>query len=190
MMVLIAVAITVAYVYSSVALLGIVVGEGFFWELATLIDIMLLGHWVEMQTPLLAGCCSRSILLSVLTPTDMHMGRYASGDVLLAVVRIGGGGERKVRPVVVISPGESGSLFICPVSSSPSTDGISIPLSLDDFARGGLDLFTESYALAVHADTIRTADVVAKKGTLLPETLAAIQEGLGHPRERGHRRRR
>ncbi len=120
----------------------------------------------------------------------MQMGRYASGDVLLAVVRIGGGGERKVRPIVVVSPGESGSLFICPVSSSPSTDGISIPLSLDDFARGGLDLFTESYALAAHADTIRTADVVGKKGSLLPETLVAVREALDHPPETGHRRRR
>lgn len=127
----------------------------------------------------------------VLTSTGMQMGRYASGDVLLAVVRIGGGGERKVRPIVVVSPGESGSLFICPVSSNPSTDGISIPLSLDDFARGGLDLFTESYALAAHADTIRTADVVAKKGTLLPEALAAIREAVpGVQEKRGRGRRR
>ena len=55
-----------------------------------------------------------------------------------------------VRPVVVVSVGEGGSLLICPVSSSPSTDGVSIPLSLDDFARGGLDLFTESYVLTAY----------------------------------------
>ncbi|NMA09631.1 MAG: heavy metal translocating P-type ATPase, partial [Methanomicrobiales archaeon] len=52
MMTLIAVAITVAYVYSSAVVLGIVGEEGFFWELATLIDIMLLGHWVEMRSVL------------------------------------------------------------------------------------------------------------------------------------------
>ena len=130
-----------------------------------------------------------SILLLVFTSTDMHMGRYASGDVVLAPVRIGGCGERKVRPVVVVSLGESGSLFVCPVSSSPSTDGISIPLSLNDFARGGLDLFTESYALTVHAATIRTSDVVGKKGTLLPETLVAVREAMpGVYDKRGRRR--
>jgi len=120
----------------------------------------------------------------------MHMGQYASGDVVLASVRIGGLGERKVRPVVVVSVEETGNLFTCPVSSSPSTDGISVPLSLNDFARGGLDLFTESYALTHHAATIRAADVVGKKGSLLPETLAAIREAVDHPRETGHRRRR
>jgi len=114
------------------------------------------------------------------------MGRYASGDVVLAPVRIGGAGERKVRPVVVVTAGEDGTLLICPVSSSPSTDGISVPLSLDDFAHGGLDLFVESYALAAHAATIRTADVIGKKGTLLPETLAAVREAMpGVHKKRG-----
>ncbi|WP_300999325.1 type II toxin-antitoxin system PemK/MazF family toxin [Methanoculleus sp.] len=116
------------------------------------------------------------------------MGRYASGDVVLAPVRIGGVGERKVRPVVVVIAGEDGNLLTCPVSSSPSTDGISVPFSLDDFARGGLDLFAESYALAAHAAIIRTADVVGKKGTLLPETLAAIREAM--PEVQGKRGRR
>ncbi|WP_250987086.1 type II toxin-antitoxin system PemK/MazF family toxin [Methanoculleus oceani] len=117
------------------------------------------------------------------------MGRYASGDVVLASVRIGGIGERKVRPVVVVTAEESRDLLICPVSSSPSTDGISVPLSLDDFARGGLDLFAESYALAAHAATIRTKDVVGKKGSLLPETLAAIREAMpGMHDKRGRRR--
>ena len=103
------------------------------------------------------------------------MGQYVSGDVLLAAVRIGGGGEEKVRPVVVIAAGENGCLLVCPVSSSPSFDGPSVPLSLDDFARGGLGLFTESYALAAHPSAIRSADIIGKKGTLLPEALAAIR---------------
>ncbi|MFH1185970.1 MAG: copper-translocating P-type ATPase [Chloroflexota bacterium] len=49
MMTLITLAISVAFVYSLAAkLLGL--GEGFFWELVTLIDIMLLGHWLEMRS--------------------------------------------------------------------------------------------------------------------------------------------
>jgi Cu2+-exporting ATPase len=49
MMTLIAVAISAAYFYSSAVVFGLK-GELFFWELATLIDIMLLGHWIEMRS--------------------------------------------------------------------------------------------------------------------------------------------
>src|SRR4030042_1286708 len=49
MMTLIALAITTAYVYSSAVVFGLA-GEVFFWELATLIDIMLLGHWLDNKS--------------------------------------------------------------------------------------------------------------------------------------------
>ena len=49
MMTLISLAITVAFIYS-VAAQFLNLGEGFFWELVTLIDIMLLGHWLEMRS--------------------------------------------------------------------------------------------------------------------------------------------
>lgn len=49
MMTLISLAISVAFVYSLFAQLTNL-GEGFFWELVTLIDIMLLGHWLEMRS--------------------------------------------------------------------------------------------------------------------------------------------
>jgi len=49
MMTLISLAISVAFIYS-VAAQFINLGEGFFWELVTLIDIMLLGHWLEMRS--------------------------------------------------------------------------------------------------------------------------------------------
>jgi len=49
MMTLIAVAISVAFFYSSFVVFGLP-GKYFFWELATLIDIMLLGHWIEMRS--------------------------------------------------------------------------------------------------------------------------------------------
>ncbi len=91
--------------------------------------------------------------------------------------------------MVVVTTGESGDLLVCPVSSRPSIDGISVPLSLEDFARGGLDLFAESYALTEYAATIRTADVVGKKGTLLPETLAAVREAMPATHEKKSRRR-
>lgn len=49
MMTLIALAITVSYAYSSAVVFGLE-GDFFYWELATLIDVMLVGHWVEMRS--------------------------------------------------------------------------------------------------------------------------------------------
>jgi len=50
MMTLISMAISVAFVYSLAVTLGVVRGGDFWWELATLISIMLLGHWMEMSS--------------------------------------------------------------------------------------------------------------------------------------------
>lgn len=70
MMTLIAVAITVAWGYSSATTFG-VEGSTFFWELATLIDIMLLGHWIEMKSVMGA---SRSLeKLVEMMPTEAHL---------------------------------------------------------------------------------------------------------------------
>lgn len=54
MMTLIALAISVAYIYSSAVVFG-VDGKIFFWELVSLIDIMLLGHWIEMKSVMSAS---------------------------------------------------------------------------------------------------------------------------------------
>jgi len=69
MMTLIALAITVAYVYSSAVVFGLV-GKVFFWELATLIDIMLLGHWIEMRS--IMGASRALEELARLMPSDAH----------------------------------------------------------------------------------------------------------------------
>src|SRR5699024_6805484 len=49
MMTLIGLAITIAYGYSAFVVFGLE-GHNLFWDLATLVDIMLLGHWIEMCT--------------------------------------------------------------------------------------------------------------------------------------------
>ena len=54
MMTLIALAITVAYVYSTAVVLGFE-GHLLYWELSTLVGIMLLGHWVEMRSVMSAS---------------------------------------------------------------------------------------------------------------------------------------
>lgn len=69
MMTLIAVAITVAYAYSVAVVFG-VAGKVFFWELATLIDVMLLGHWIEMRAT--AGASRALEELAKLVPSQAH----------------------------------------------------------------------------------------------------------------------
>jgi Cu2+-exporting ATPase len=70
MMTLVAVAITTAFVYSVAVSVGWLRGMDFFWELATLIDIMLLGHYIEMKS--VAGA-SRSLELIVqMLPSEAH----------------------------------------------------------------------------------------------------------------------
>jgi Cu2+-exporting ATPase len=69
MMTLVAVAITTAYLYSSAVVFGLE-GELFFWELATLIDIMLLGHWLEMRSVLGASRALEELVK--LLPSTAH----------------------------------------------------------------------------------------------------------------------
>ncbi|SDI91350.1 copper-translocating P-type ATPase [Natribacillus halophilus] len=61
MMTLIGFAITVAYVYSAATVFGLE-GMDFFWELATLVAIMLLGHWIEMKSVMKASDSLESLV--------------------------------------------------------------------------------------------------------------------------------
>lgn len=102
MMTLVAVAITAAYAYSVTVSLGWLRGMDFFWELATLIDIMLLGHYLEMKS--VAGA-SRSLELIVqMLPADAHKidADHRTGDKITDVkVDTLNEGD-----VVLIRPGE------------------------------------------------------------------------------------
>ena len=81
----------------------------------------------------------------------------------------------KIRPVVVIETAEkTGRIRICPVSSKPPSDSFCLPLSLDDFMSGGLDLFGESYVMTSRVLTLRSGDVIGKKGRLTAVALAEI----------------
>ena len=70
MMTLIGMAITVAYGYSVAVLLGFQ-GDFLFWEIVTLIDIMLLGHWIEMKSVL--GASQALDKLAQLMPNEAHL---------------------------------------------------------------------------------------------------------------------
>ena len=72
MMTLVALAITVAFIYSVATTFGLK-GMDFFWELATLIDIMLLGHWLEMKSVMAASKALQSLV--ALLPNVVHVKR-------------------------------------------------------------------------------------------------------------------
>jgi Cu2+-exporting ATPase len=69
MMTLIGVAITTAWLYSTAVVFGLP-GMDFYWELATLIDIMLLGHWIEMRAVM--GASNALEALVRLLPAEAH----------------------------------------------------------------------------------------------------------------------
>jgi Cu2+-exporting ATPase len=96
MMTLIGFAITVAYVYSVATVFGLK-GMDFFWELATLILIMLLGHWIEMKS--VAGASKELELLVQLMPSDAHL---VSGETITEVKT----DSLKANDVILIKPGE------------------------------------------------------------------------------------
>lgn len=77
MMTLVALAISVAFIYSTAVVFGLR-GMDFFWELATLIDIMLLGHWLEMRSQMAASRALESLI--ALLPAKVHVER--NGDVI------------------------------------------------------------------------------------------------------------
>jgi len=97
MMTLLALAITVAYGYSSAVVFGLS-GKIFFWELVTLVDIMLLGHWIEMKS--IMGASRALEELARLMPSEAHklMPDGTIKDISLDELLIG---DR-----VVVKPGE------------------------------------------------------------------------------------
>ena len=96
MMTLIGFAISVAYIYSVATVVGLQ-GMDFFWELATLILIMLLGHWIEMKS--VAGASKELELLVQLMPDDAHL---IVGDAIKEVKTI----TLKENDNILIKPGE------------------------------------------------------------------------------------
>ena len=97
MMTLISVAITAAYAYS-IGMVAIGSDETFFWELATLIAVMLLGHWIEMKSVLGAGRALEK--LASLMPDEAHL-VADDGSVIDVPVSTLKGGEH-----LLIKPGE------------------------------------------------------------------------------------
>ena len=96
MMFLIGFAITVSFAYSIAVVFGLE-GMDFFWELTTLILIMLLGHWIEMKS--VAGASKELELLVQLMPADAHT---VTGDLIKDVKT----DTLKESDIILVKPGE------------------------------------------------------------------------------------
>ena len=96
MMTLIGTAISAAFFFSA-ATVFFPVGNDFFWELATLIDVMLLGHWIEARSVLGASRALEELVK--IMPTLAHV--MKNGEIVDVPVS-----ELMVGDVVLIRPGE------------------------------------------------------------------------------------
>ena len=95
MMTLVALAITVAFAYSTLVVFGLP-GDVFFWETATLIDIMLLGHWLEMRSVLGASRALEQLVR--LLPAEAHRLRADQSVEDVPVPKLRPGDRMLVKP--------------------------------------------------------------------------------------------
>jgi P-type Cu2+ transporter len=95
MMTLVAVAISVAYFYSVAVVLGLP-GDDFFWEMATLVVIMLLGHWLEMRSVMGASRALESLVR--LMPAEAHLLAEDGSITNVPVTELEPGDRVQVRP--------------------------------------------------------------------------------------------
>lgn len=98
MMTLISLAISVAFLFSWVVQVGLVSSTALWWELATLVTIMLLGHWIEMRSIDQARGALKE-LAKLLPDTATRIGDDGEERVPVSALRDG--------DVVLVRPGES-----------------------------------------------------------------------------------
>jgi Cu2+-exporting ATPase len=96
MMTLIGTAISVAFFYSA-ATVFVISGKDFFWELATLVDVMLLGHWIEAKSVLGASRALEELVK--IMPTAAHL--VKKDEIVDVPVS-----ELKKADLVLVRPGE------------------------------------------------------------------------------------
>ena len=128
MMTLIAIAISTAYIYSTLVVF-VVEGKIFFWELVTLVDIMLIGHYIEMKSVMSASKALEE--LAKLMPSEAHLILEDGSTKEVALE------ELKAGDHVLIKPGEKIPADGFVIKGSSSVDeslmtGESKPVSKSD----------------------------------------------------------
>ncbi|PKM39207.1 MAG: copper-translocating P-type ATPase [Firmicutes bacterium HGW-Firmicutes-9] len=165
MMTLIAFAISVAYIYSSLTVF-VLKGNDFFWELATLIVIMLLGHWIEMKSVM--GASRALDELAKLMPQEANL-ISDTGEITAVLAE-----KLKAGDKLLVKPGEKipidGTVFegISEVNESMVT-GESVPVkrTVGDEVIGG----------AINGDGILKIEVTRTgEDTFLSQVIKLVRE--------------
>ena len=102
------------------------------------------------------------------------MSHYVPGDIVIVPFPHEGERTAKVRPAIVIATRPNGDLCCYPIRSTPRAGTSCIPITIDDFAVGGLDLFSESYVQTDTVRRVRTGAVIGKKGRVTAEFLEMV----------------
>ena len=165
MMTLISLAISVAYVYSACVVLGLH-GNVLFWELATLIDIMLLGHWIEMKSVMGASGALRALV--ELLPATAH--RLAADGAQEDVPVI----ELQPADRVLVKPGERVPADGEIVEGATSLDESMLTGESRPVARNRGDSVIEGSVNGEGAITVRIAKTA--KDTYLSQVVEMVSE--------------
>lgn len=160
MMALIAMALVVAFAYSAALTVSEIFGSpigmmDFWWELATLITIMLVGHWIEMSAVM-----SASNALGELQKILPDTAEVLRGDkyVTMPVIRVRAGDQVVVRP---------GSVIVI--------DGVvlsGLAKVNESMLTGEAALVEKSSGSSVFAGTVNSLDSDLKSGSLVIEATA------------------
>ncbi len=165
MMTLISLAISVAFGYSIAVSLGLD-GEPFYWELATLLDVMLLGHWMEMRSVRSASSALEE--LASMVPTIAHR-LTGDGDILDVDVDELRHGDR-----IVVRPGEQVPADGVVVEGRSSMNEAFLTGESRPVSKGVGD---EVVAGAVNGDGALTAEIIRTgESTTLSQIMRLVEE--------------
>ena len=183
MMLLIALAITVAYVASWATTLGLLADLDFWWELAALISIMLLGHWLEMKA---VGQASDALSrLGELLPDDaervtdagvetVSLAELQSDDVVL----VRSGARVPADGVVVDGAAEVDESMVTgesrPVAKTTGDRVVAGTVATDSALRVRVDAVGENTALAGIQRLIAQAQQSRSRAQVLADRAAAL----------------
>ncbi|MEX2604812.1 MAG: heavy metal translocating P-type ATPase, partial [Gracilimonas sp.] len=95
MMTLIGLAISIAYLYSTAVVFGFD-GDLLYWELSTLVGIMLLGHWIEMRSVMSASSALEE--LAALIPGEAHRVKEDGSTEDVSVEELQKGDKVLIKP--------------------------------------------------------------------------------------------
>ncbi|WP_283133362.1 heavy metal translocating P-type ATPase [Rhizohabitans arisaemae] len=184
MMLLISTAISVAFVASLAASLHLASHRlDFWWELVLLIDIMLLGHWLEMRA---LGAASGALdALAALLPdeaervTDGGVERVPTGDLRVGdLVLVRSGGRVPADGVISEGTAEFDESMITgesrAVARTPGDRVVAGTVATDNSVRVKVDAIGEQTALAGIRRLVADAQASRSRGQVLADRAAAL----------------